>query len=1070
MKNFSILHIKSWLQLGMFLVLFISCLAHEQTIHAQIPQKIQIMGTVKDAAGVPIIGATISEKQSRNVTISDEQGNFTLQVSSADAILVTSYLGMKTSNTKLNGRTYVRITLQEDTNLIDEIVVIGYGTVKKSDLTGSVSSVDSEIFDQRMVTSVGDALRGQIPGVSIVSQDGQPGQGMSIRIRGTGSINASSAPLYVVDGVLMESLDVSPGDIATLEILKDASATAIYGSRGANGVVLITTKQGKSGKTKVSVTANVTVQQPVRLMDMMDSYEYAKMRYQQTLVYWKKDDPAIKFLPAKNYYKDSEGNYYGFDKSNSWSDYSKYADKNHSDYMQTDWQRAMLRQALTHDYRINISGGDAKTTFSVMAGFFQQDGIVINSGYRKVSVRSNIDRRLSPWAKMGLNLTGNRSFQDGMATRATDGVTMNMLSQPPTKKLTEEEWEAVQGEDSNVNNNPWYQANNITNDTTRDNFVARLYFDLDFTNWLKYRITGNYTYNNQNTLNYYPKDTNQGRSQNGRAQNNTTNTVGWTQENLLYFTPNLKTGHSFDAVVGAIFEENVIKTVNTETQNFSVENLGANALHQGTVRSNIYTNYTQTRMSSFLARANYNYHERYLFTASLRFDGSSRFGAGNKWGIFPSGAFAWRVTEEKFMKKIKDISNLKLRLSYGVSGNTAIPALQSLDGMSSAFYPMDGNTPSYGIKTDRIINPSLKWETSTQYNAGIDLGLFDNRLTMVVDLYLKQTRDLLFQEPVHSSWGYTSQWSNIGAIDNKGLEFSIAGIIFNNKNFKWDAAYNMAFNRSKVVNMGSSGWMILNPGIHPTLRDFGYLQEGGTIGNWYGYQTDGVWCSQSEIDALPDNYAQNGVAKKAIYPGYTKFVDQNGDSVINEEDRVILGNGEPLFSGGFNNVFSYRNFSLNIGLEFSYGFEVFNATAKYLEELRGANNQLARSAGYWTPTLYDITTGEIVQQGNEDSGLRRPNGPTEMVCTDRYIEDGSYLRINDITLSYSLPQNMLRKIKLQKLSFYFSVKNAYVWTKYTGYDPDVSVASGNYGNLMPHLDYGAYPRMRGYTFGMNLNF
>lgn len=1046
-------------------VLSICCLTQARPLSAQGRAAFQTGGTVLDTNREPVAGAFVLESGTSNGATTDKNGRFTLEVRSADAEITVTMMGYESQTVVVGGRKTIKIVLEPDYEQLDHSVVIGYDVVKKSDLTGSVSSVGEDAFSNRLVTSFEDALRGKVAGVRIISSDGQPGQTLNIRIRGTGSINASNAPLYVIDGIPVDSPDISPGDVKSVEILKDASATAIYGSRGANGVVLITTRQGIKGKTRVTASANITVQQPVRLLEMMNSSEYADMRFWQVqALNLFKAGTSMTFRPTHNYYQDREGNIYGFPKTNIWLD-----EKYHSeDATNTDWQKAMLQNALVHDYRINVSGGDEKSTFSVMGNYFQQDGIVINSGYQKGSVRANYDRTLSEFATMGLNVSGSRAYQNGNAYGETSGVTMNMLSQPPVKELSSEDFEAVQGENEYENNNPFYQAKNIVKDIYRDNASLRLYFDIRFLKNFRYRVTGNYVFNNSITEIFYPKTVAQGRSEDGRAQYNTATTNNWMQENLLYYTPKLGKGHRFDALAGLIFEERITRSGNTESQNFESGNLGANRIQEGTVLANISNGFSRTRMVSYMARVNYSYRNRYLLTALFRADGSSCFGQDNKWGYFPSVAVAWNISEEPFMKNVNFISNLKLRASAGVSGNTAIPALRSLSGMSEAFYPMDGQTPSYGIKTARMENKNLKWETSNMYNAAIEIGLFNNRVNATAEVYYKRTSDLLFEVSVPYSLGYKKQWDNVGIIDNKGLEISADALIINSLRFSWSADFNIALNRSKVVDMGEEGRMILNPGIHASLTNFGLLEEGKPIGNWYGYRTDGLWRSTSEIDAMPDGFTQFSETKSTLWPGYTKFVDQNGDNKINEDDRRVIGSAEPKFTGGLGMTFRYLDLSLNIGLEFAYDYDIFNATRKYLEEGRGYTNQSKRYADFWRPDLYDLTTGELVMKGNESSNIRRPGAPMEMMCLDTQIEDGSYLRINNITLSYSLPRHLISKIKLHKLDIFFTVNNAFVFTKYTGYDPDVSVAKGIYSDLMPRLDYGSYPRSRGYTLGINI--
>lgn len=1032
-----------------------------------------VKGRVVDENGSPMAGVSIIEEDTSNGTTSNSKGNYSIKVSKSDAVLSFSFLGYETIREKVAGRTTVNVKLIESDNRMDEVVVIGYGTAKRSDLTGSVASVSPTAFNDKMITSMEDALRGQIAGVRVLSNDGAPGEDLNIRIRGTGSLNASNAPIYVIDGIMMETANISPGDIESMEILKDASATAIYGAKGANGVVIITTKRGKSGRPRVNFSFNVSIQQPVRLLDMMDSYEFAKMLGWGAFSYLKHEAPNKNFgASAFRVLKDREDNYWVWNTTSKWADPEKFRDPSSPDYVNTDWQKAMMRNTVVQDYRINLSGGDRNNTYAIMGGYFNQPGIVRHSDFERYSIRSNYERSLNNrGSKFGFNFNGMRSEQNGVAT-GNAGVTMNMLSQAPTKKLSAGDWEAEGNEDPFINNNPLYQASRIKRQLIRTNVTARAYFEAALTKDIKLKIAGNLDFNERRNDEYYPKDVAAGRNVKGKAVVSNASTFGWNSENLFTYTPKAWGRHKFDFMAGFILEESMRKSVNNEVQNFVLEGLNTGSLQDGLLPLPPVTNNVRTRMASFIGRSNYSFDNRYLLTATIRYDGVSCFGTDNKWGLFPSGAFAWRISNEKWMKDIRAISDLKLRLSVGATGNAAIPALQTLDLMSRVLYPEDGRSPGYGIGTDRPENPNLKWESSIQYDGAIDFGFFDNRLSGTVELYYKQTRDLLFEQPQMAHLGYNTSWSNIASIDNKGLEITLNGLIVSSNKVNWRASMNMAFNRTKVRSLGGASEMILSPGSASECTNFGILQVGKPLGNWYGYRTDGVWQSQREIDALPKDYTSLVTVRDNMRPGDTKFVDTNGDGTINELDRVILGNSQPKFTGGFTNVLRMYGFTLTLGLEYSVGGKIFNATARTLTQLNsnGGRNQLSSAGNFWWPTLYDAGTGEVVISGNENATLRMPKIGWEQYCTDRFLEDASYLRIDNISLSYDLPAKIVRSMKMSQISIFFSVRNAYVFTNYTGYDPDVSVGSGIYSDLLPKLDAGSYPRMRSFTVGASLTF
>ena len=1032
-----------------------------------------VKGRVTEKDGTPIVGVTVIQKgKSGHGCITDQNGDFTLRVTGENPVLVFTHVAYASVSEPVNNKTWLDVKMQ-DFNQLDDVVVIGFGSAKRGDLTGSISSVKADIFDNRMTTSMADALRGQIAGVKILSQTGEPGEELNIRIRGSGSLNASNSPIYVIDGIMMERADVSPGDIQSIDILKDASATAIYGAKGANGVVMITTKRGVKGKPKVEISVSSSYQTPVRLLDLMDSYEFAKMLSMNSYTFFKKGSSPDFNSGGRKFYYDSEGNIWRYTPGDKWAANQQiYKDPSNPGYVNSDWQRAMMRNVWTTDVRANFSGGDDKNTYSVMGGYFYQPGILLNSDYERYNLRSNYERKINEkGTKFGLNVSGTRSEQTGLLT-GNGGVTMSMLMQAPTKPLSSTEWIAEGSESIDENYNPLYQAKSIKRKYYVTNINLRTFFDIAIYRGLVLKLAATMTNVAQASENYFPKDVAQGLSVNGKAVNNTTQNFRWNTETFLVFNPRLAGPHKFDLMGGFVAEQLFSKNFNATTQNFLLEGLGANSMQDGITLASTTTNHYKTRMASFLGRMNYSYTNRYLFTATIRADGCSLFGPDNKWGIFPSAAFAWRISEERWLKNVNAVSNLKLRLSVGATGNAGIPSLQSLDIMQRVLYPIDGQNPGYGIWTTRPANPDLKWESTIQYNAGVDFGFFKNRLTGTVEIFYKQIRDLLFEQPVPYSQGYEKQWSNIASVDNKGLEITLKGIAVNRKNVFWSIDYNMTFLRSKVLSLGGASELILTPQSSAMSTNFGILRVGKPLGNWYGYQTAGIWRHQSQIDALPDNYSSIGVSKDNMRPGYIRYVDQNNDGTINEKDRVILGCSEPLFTGGLSHVVRYKNFTLTANFEYSVGGKIFNATARDLTQLNsnGAKNQLASAANYWRPTLYDMTTGEIVDPGNETSNIRMPVLGWDKECTDQFIEDASYLRLDNVSLVYNVPKKISNKLKLSKWSFSFSIRNLFVWTKYTGYDPDVNVGGNIYTDLLPKLDAGSFPRPRTFTIGTNIVF
>ncbi len=1034
----------------------------------------RVEGRILDAEGAPMAGVVVEEKASGKRVLTDKQGNYHIMASGRDAVLTATYMGMAPVETKIDGRSNVDVVLDSGL-LLDEMVVIGYGVVRKSDLTGSVASLRSEAIEDRFVLSLEDAIRGQVAGVTVGTNDGQPGEMLQIKIRGIGSINASSSPLYVIDGVPMEETDINPSEIEHIEFLKDASATAIYGSRGANGVVMITTKKGKPGRPNVNVSLKASLQQPVRLIEMADSYDYNLYRdLQRRTVY----APGAT-IPAKydlwERYADGEGYVWLFDPLNRY-----HADHISGKYLQpgatdTDWQRSMLQNTMTYDARLSISGGGQHNTYSIIGSFLSQDGMVLNSGFQKFSLRANFEQSVNNTLKIGFNLSGNTSSQHGAYTNDVDGTMFNMLAQQPIKELNHTDvFEDLEGESALYNNNPWFQATKVRREVNKQNAMVRIYLDQKLGRDFRLNLSGSYDMKNFDNDQYYPTQTRQGLTANGLMRQNDREGYDWLNENLLYYTPKACGKHRWDGLAGVTFQESYMRSLTDEQHNIFYNDFKEFGLNYALTPMLPVLKIDRTRMVSLLARGNYTYDDRFLFTASIRADGSSRFGSDHKWGYFPSGAFSWKISNERFLKDVRAISEIKLRASAGVSGNTAIPPYQTLAMTTRQNYPMDGENPSSGAIVQHVANPSLKWETSTQYDAGVDVALFKNRFTATVDLYLKQTRDLLLLEPVTGTSGYTTRWSNKGEIDNKGLEISLTGRIFQKTAVRWSTSYNMSFNRSKVRYIGESGEMILNAS-GAAASDFAILRQGMPVGLWYGYKTDGLYRTHEEVNNLPANFMQFGKPKQDMQVGFQRYEDINSDGVIDDGDRTVLGCAEPKFTGGWQNTVSWRQLQLSVNAEFSYGREMFNATALFLERGVQTNNITTRyRKNYWTPTLYDINSGAVVFQGNETAswlpGSPRDAAYGETYAKDLYIEDGSFLRISDITLTYNLPSRFTRKLSMRSLKLIASVRNAWVWTNYTGYDPDVNSATGDYSSLIPGLDNGSYPRARTYTLGLNITF
>lgn len=1048
---------------------------------AALQKSTSVSGKVTDDKKLPLPGVTIKVKNTGITTVSDADGNYKISAPATDFTLIFSYIGFVAQEVPVNGRSVINVLLLTMDSGLNEVVVIGYGTTKKTDLTASVSSISKEALSQRTLFSLADAIKGKAAGVQITQNDGTPGSENTIRIRGASSVSASSTPLFVIDGILQDDANnISPGDIESVEILKDASGTAIYGSRGANGVILITTKTGKAGGTQVEFYNNTGVQTSGNLYKLMNASEYEHDKFLAGYVYSRAsttnpDVPATT-LGDYTYFRDSpigtEGGFWGVPMS---SPHSTWRNHLNPDSVNTDWQKAMFKNTAVQEYRLSVLGGANTTKYAFLGGYMDQGGLMVYSGYRRYNGRFNFQQKLAKNVTLNSNISGTKSITNGFISStsalnggfASNAIITSMLQQPPVNPLTFTDIDDNAGVDDYITNNPYSLAKYVTNAKNNTEWVARLGLDWNISDHFTFRSTGTFTNVNSETDAYYPKTVSAGAKYNGRAVLSRGTTNRYMNENLLYYKGMIGKNHKINVMAGATFEESKYSLITAENQNYDIETLGVFGLSNGTVPIIPTYNITSWTMASFLGRAEYSFKNKYLATFTMRTDGSSRFSATDKWGYFPSAALAWKASEEKFIRNIPAISNLKFRTSIGQSGNTAIPSYLTLSTIATYFSPMDGNTPDYGVVVDRPENLSLKWETTTQMDAGADLGLFKNRLTFTLDWYLKKTNDLLIQKVTPGYSGYRSTWTNLGSIQNSGLEADISALIISNEKFNWNISTNIGFNRSKAIEIGNE--LSLAPGIVSGIGTSAIIRNGEPLGQWFGYQTNGIYQNEDEIRA--SNLTEiNGIAIGAVRPGTRRFIDQNGDHKVDANDRVILGQGQPLFSGGLTNSFGYKGFDLNIVVQYSYGNKLYNANRVALESGRNTNNMNAARADAWRPSLYDMTTGNLFEAGNAGEKYRMGGSPEENLMLSDWIEDGSYIRLSDLTLAYRFAAPLVKKIGFKGLSLFATGKNLLIWTKYTGYDPEVNTRQGGFGDLMPSLDYASYPRSRVYSLGLRAQF
>ncbi|MDF2380323.1 SusC/RagA family TonB-linked outer membrane protein [Nostoc ellipsosporum NOK] len=1044
-------------------------------------QSIIVTGTVRESNGTPVQGATVRERySSNNRTLTTVSGSYSIPVTSDTSSLVFSYVGMETVVERVRTRRVIDVTMTVKLGDLEDIVIIGYNSTKRKDLTASVSSISKDALSDRTLFSLADAMKGKAAGVQIIQNDGTPGSENTIRIRGASSISASSAPLFVVDGVLQDDINtLNPGDIESVEILKDASGTAMYGARGANGVILVTTKMGKAGKTRVDIYSNVAFQRPGKMYDLMNSSEYARARYLASSYVYSPPSATNPNIPATTqggltYFRDTPlgtpGGFWGVALDATYHDWEKY---NSPDSVNTDWQGAMFQNSMVQEYRVGITGGSKDTKFSFLGGYLDQGGLVIFSNYKRYNGRFNLQQKLSKVVTLTSNIAASRTMTDGYIAGSFNGgissnaVVASMLAKPPVNPLTQTDVEDNEDVDGYISNNPYTLAKYVTNTRQTSDWITRMAIDWNITNNFSFRISGNYTTIGTNNDAYYPKFTSAGSRFNGRAVLSRSTSNRFMNENLLYYRGRIGRDHQFNGTAGAIFETSKVNQITAENQNYDVEVLGVYGLQNGTVPIIPTYNITKWSMASFLARGEYGYKGRYLFTVTFRADGSSRFSRTNKWGYFPSGAVAWRISDENFLRNSKTVSNLKLRATIGQSGNTAIPSYLTLSTIGTYFSPMNGNTPNYGVVVERPENLSLKWETTTQTNLGLDLGLFEDKISITLEGYLKRTKDLLIQKVTPGYTGFRSTWTNLGSIQNSGVEMNIAAVIIRKKYFSWLADANIGVNRSKAIEIGAE--LGIDPGVVSGVGTSAIIRNGQPIGQWYGYKTDGIYQTREEI--LSSGLTSiNGQPVADVRPGTRRFIDQNGDGIINADDRVILGLGQPLFTGGFTNSIGYKGVNLNMVIQYSYGNKVYNANRVTLEQGRNPTNMSAVLADSWRPPLYDMNTGAQVEAGNPNNRYRMPGGPGELLMLSDWIEDASYIRLADVTLSYTITGKPLRRIGATSLGLFVSGKNLLIATNYSGYDPEVNTRQGGFGDLMPSLDFSSYPRSKVYSVGLKLQF
>lgn len=1021
-----------------------------------------VKGTVL-GGGEPIIGATIRVKGSPNAaTVTDLDGNFTIQAPRG-AVLQVSYLGYRTKEVTV-GSGPMEITLSEDSELLNEVVVVGYGTMKRSDLTGSVASVGQQALEKSVPTSIDQVLQGRAAGVQIQANTGTPGGSTTIRIRGTNSLNATSQPIFVIDGVIIDTAteddgnsnplaSINPSDIVSMDILKDASATAIYGSRASNGVIMITTKRGQAGEASITYDGYVGWQNMPKKLEVMNLREYAEHHN------------AIADAQIQN-------------ANGAFINPELLGDG-------TDWQDELYRSAFMTNHSLSMTGGNDKVNYAFSAGYLNQDGIAIGSGFRRQTLRGNTDAQIKKWLKGGYSFSLSDSKQEVLNNGSN--IILTALRSQPSVAVKSPDGSYDGPDDQWMPDNPVALAEITRNYNKKTNFRINTYLEATIFKGLTFRTELSADYND-NKYYYYMPDYQFGVkvSDTRTSRWTKTNTKYWSWRNILTYN-NTFGKHNINAMLGQEMSAN-----HYETQVLSATGFVSNSATDPSAGSNDNSSpvgyQDDTSLFSYFGRAFYAYDDRYLATFTLRYDGSSRFSKDNRWGLFPSAALAWRASEEAFLKNNKVISNLKLRLGWGATGN------QNVQNWAYAAMLTTYTTPwGVGVLNGNNANPDLKWETTYSTNIGFDLGLFDGRIDLVVDWYYKKTNNLLLQADLPaflgsgagSNYGVASNpWANVGSLRNTGVEFTLNTVNVRTKDFEWSSNIVFSLNRNKILSLdtetgtmpysfqvGSDTQVITNSVVGQPIAQFWGWKVIGRFDNpedFYYTDADG---NVRQV-AIPEG---SSISKNGTWIGDYRFADLNGDGVINNDDKTFIGNPEPKFTFGFGNTFSYKGFDLTLQFSGSYGNDILNYNRRLLEITGSTANSLKSVMNYARVEMidpngpddvrnYHVTNPEtIMPRLYTESGANVNNR-----ISDAYIEDGSYIRLQNVSLSYTFPKKWISKLYLTNLKLYVNVQNLFTITNYKGYDPEVGSLWGN--ALMNGVDYNRYPSPRIYTFGVNVSF
>ncbi len=1034
------------------------------SLKAQTSSKITVNGTVTSMEdGMALIGVSVAVRESSHGTITDIDGKFSINASVGET-LVCSYVGYLTKEIKITGDKKLSIVLQENVHQLNEVVAIGYGQMKRSDLTGSVASLTSKDVSRTVSTTIDQVLSGKIAGVQVMQNSGQPGGNITVRIRGANTINLDVNPLYVVDGMQYTVSggstnplsSINPSDIVSIEVLKDASASAIYGSNGANGVVLITTKRGEAGKTKVNYDGYYGQQQIPKKLETLNLREYATYQNDRAAIvgYGAREDFANPSLLGEG----------------------------------TNWQNELFQTAPMYNNQVSVAGGNDKTKFYISGAYLKQEGIALGSEFDRFTGRMNLDNEAANWLKIGGDMTLSLSHEN--VTTTEDNIIRNAIKQTPDVSVRDNYGNWGGSTEKNIYGayatNPIADAMRIKDKRKRTQVSANFYADIKIWEGLTFRneAGANINYGNSyyfkptQDYGYYTTDINTGRR-------TAENSLWWLYKSLLYYDKYIKK-HHIAGMLAYEAQKSYWEDLSGSRNDFPLNTI--DGLNGGDEKSSIAnSDQNESAMQSVFGRLNYSYDDKYLMTFTYRADGSSKFGPDNQWAYFPSLALAWKISNESFMKGIDPINSMKLRLGWGELGNQGgIPNYAFL----STLKPVP--TPSgTGFFPENIANSGIRWETTESLNVGLDLNMFQNRIEFIADAYIKNTDDLIIQVPLPGYSGTSDNpggtpgtlsqpYVNIGSIQNKGLEFTLNTVNMDVRDFRWRSGITFTMNRGKVKGLDTESSNLPGRSENDIIS---MTQVGGPLGRFYGYVAEGLFVSEADFYtkdkngnivrvAIPEG---KQIAVNGIWVGDIKWKDVDENGVINEKDRTFIGDPNPDFMYGFTNSFNYKDFDMTFDLQGAYGFDIYSGLRQSYEIPSGNYGLLKAVRNYAQIGMLDpnmtnanstLSNVYVLNQGHMIPRIANEDANMNNRISNKFIEDGSYLRIKNISIGYNLPGKILDKIKIDRLRLYVNIQNAYTFTSYSGYDPEV----GGSNVLLSSYDNGRYPSPRIYTMGLNLGF